>query len=778
MPRPTTTLAARAGVPVWLALALLAGSAPDPALGTAPADCSSTGCEAWAATYQGPGVGLDTPRSAWGGYAVRTVATSPDGSRVYVTGASWGGDPAQGGTQYDYATVAYDGQTGAELWVSRYEGTLPSDSAWPQAVAVDPSGARVIVTGSVANLDPVDWDYATVAYDAETGQELWVDRFDGSRVDRAWSLGVDPHGSLVYVTGDSRPAGAVTADYLTIAHDAATGARRWTARYEGLAAGRDEPRWLAISPDGSALFVTGRSEGTGTGMDYATAAYDAETGAERWVTRYTGGGAAGWDEATSVAAGPGGAGVFVTGQSGAANGAADYATVAYDAATGTQRWATRYDGPGGSIDVALSVEVARDGTAAYVTGQSVGSGTGYDYATAAYDAETGTERWVARYNGPPGNSSDDAYAVAVSPDDSTVFVTGESADVDFNSWDIQTMAYDAATGLKRGGARFDGVESFQDAAFAVAVAPDGDRVYVNGETWHSTTPGVGDFATLAYDTLTLNETRPVELSAELSGEQVIVRGRAAFGGQDPLPVGQDAGGDNLGGATAAPLGIDLRRASISQPDPEQPRLLFTLQLAGLQGGGIPEGIAYGWDVSVDGGPQSGGARWSIRTMRTRAAATAGADPYAAVFSCPGEEASCVESSRLSAVYDVTNKEVRVAVPLAAIGADPGSTIEPWPRTGPPVWIGPTASGAGTQPGLIDAMDHQPYRVPEKTVLLALAPAGTPPGAISFDATASLEGDGAFEGSLPIGDLSGPADVWAKVCYGPLCTAASIRAALS
>jgi hypothetical protein len=115
----------------------------------------------------------------------------------------------------------------------------------------------------------------------------------------------------------------------------------------------------------------------------------------------------------------------------------DYVTVAYEAATGERRWIRHYDGPGHGQDHADSVAIA--GSRVFVTGWSYGGGsTGYDYATIAYDASSGANRFLLRYDN--GGGSDNAHALAVSPDGSKVAVTGKRST---GNSDFATVAYAA-----------------------------------------------------------------------------------------------------------------------------------------------------------------------------------------------------------------------------------------------------------------------------------------------------------------------------------------------
>jgi len=395
-----------------------------------------------------------------------TSVAAPAGGTVFVTGLS----PGSG--DLDYATVAYDAATGAQLWVSRYVNINGLGGRPPGAsVAVSPDGGTVVIAGGIFS-NASGWGYLTVAYDAATGAQRWARQYYGrsSGTDQAAAIAVSPDGRTVLVTGKSW-GGRSAYDYATVGYDAATGAQRWVSRYNAPGNGKDVARALAVSPDGRTVYVTGKSTGRTSNLDYATVAYKTATGAQRWVSRYNDPGN-GSDDARSVAAGPGGHAIYVTGTT---------ATVSYNAATGAQRW-VRPTGPGHGISrTAYAVAASPDGRAVYVTGDGFNSG----YNTVAYDAATGARLWARTYGGQPPGFAEVGLSVAADPGGHAVYVTG------LTIGGYATVAYDAATGAQLWAAQ----SSNGGEAASLAVGPAGD-VYVTG--WSEPLPATFDYYTVAY----------------------------------------------------------------------------------------------------------------------------------------------------------------------------------------------------------------------------------------------------------------------------------------
>jgi uncharacterized delta-60 repeat protein len=422
-------------------------------LGSIPA-FSQTVDTAWVRRYNGPGNDYDRARA---------IAIDAFGN-VYVTG--WSSDTL---TFLDYATIKYS-SNGDTAWVRRYNGPENgSDRAY--AIAVDDSG-NVYVTGY--SYDSITWkDYATIKYDSN-GNELWMKRYDGGAGDdQATSIKVDGSGN-VYVTGGSG------FDYATIKYSP-KGDTAWVRRYCG-------PVWgcfavdIAVDRSGNA-YVTGISDSMK--QDYATIKYD-PNGNELWVARYNGPGN-GDDNARAVAIDSSG-NVYVTGYSYDSTTSKDYATIKYDS-NGNELWVRRYNGPGNSDDDARAVAIDSWGNV-YITGWSYGSGTYFDYATIKYYTNGGTA-WIRTYNG-TGNSDD--YATALNIDAyGNVYVTGESRGSG-TDYDYTTIKYDP-DGNQLWEKKYNGPGDSSDYAYAITVDGSGNA-YVTGESWGS---GTGyDYATIKY----------------------------------------------------------------------------------------------------------------------------------------------------------------------------------------------------------------------------------------------------------------------------------------
>jgi hypothetical protein len=247
----------------------------------------------------------------------------------------------------------------------------------------------------------------------------------------------------------------------------------WSARYGGAAAWSDASNAVAVSPDGTRVFVTGAATESGFYADYRTTAYDAVNGAVVWTALYDGSSTFPGEGATAVTTD--GTRVYVTGTSATPGPyGLDIATIAYNAATGSQVWAARYDGSSSDRGNAIIVT----GSRVYVGGDTIGPDGSSDMAVIAYDAATGTQQWASRWNASYG--PDSALALAIHPNGSLVYATGEAWASPEHSTDLGVAAFTAVSGALLWTAAYNGAGSYYDVGRAIAVHPNGTRVYVTG----------------------------------------------------------------------------------------------------------------------------------------------------------------------------------------------------------------------------------------------------------------------------------------------------------
>ena len=369
----------------------------------------STGQQQWVTRYDGPAHDWDMPEA---------IAVDLSGN-VYVTGESIGG-----AGHYGFATIKYN-SAGQRQWIARYKGKAAGDD-FAFALAVDSAG-NVYVTGESFS-SPFEAVMVTVKYNSG-GQQQWVARNDQPGIGAGHAIAIGVAGDA-YVTGFNNGTG--TNDYVTIGYDSA-GQQQWIARYDGPGQDSDIAEAIALDQSGN-VYVTGLSVGSAGDYDYATIKYDS-AGQQQWVARYDGPGHD-WDLAVDIAVDQS-SNIFLTGESiGTALPDYDYATIKYDSA-GQQQWVSRYNGTSNGDDEATALALDGGGNV-YVTGASTNpDDNSYDYVTIRYDP-AGREQWVVRYNG-PGNSFDIARGMAVDRSDN-VYVTGNSVGLGTGS-DYVTIKY-------------------------------------------------------------------------------------------------------------------------------------------------------------------------------------------------------------------------------------------------------------------------------------------------------------------------------------------------
>ncbi|MFD3000300.1 SBBP repeat-containing protein [Pontibacter toksunensis] len=290
-------------------------------------------------------------------------------------------------------------------WAQRYNARSSTNDN-VVAVAVDAEGNSYVTGNSFSTSQQM----VTVKY-SSSGEQLWAMHFR----DHSNAIALDNAGG-VYVTGNSA-GGERGRGYTTIRYDAATGEEKWSRLYNGPA--NDYDLALAIGVEGGGVYVTGSVVSPGYSQDYATIRYDAATGEESWVQPYNG--PANSNNVVPEIAIDNAGGVYVTGASGEKS-SSDFVTIRYAAATGEEAWVRLYDEPASSENRAYGIAVGNGSI--YVTGSSI-SGTTSDFATIRYEAATGEQIWVRRFDGTSASMSDTPVAVVVDAAGNS-YVTGTS----------------------------------------------------------------------------------------------------------------------------------------------------------------------------------------------------------------------------------------------------------------------------------------------------------------------------------------------------------------
>lgn len=206
---------------------------------------------------------------------------------------------------------------------------------------------------------------------------------------------------------------------------------------------------------------------------------------QAWVARYSGPGA-GDNVATALATDDSG-NVYVTGYSLGIGTGRDFATIKY-APSGDTLWVRRYNGPDSYDDQASALAVDKNGNV-YVTGYSTSRMNGPDFATIKY-APNGTLLWSRRYNG-PGNGDDKASALKIDGS-GNVNVTGQSLGIG-TAEDYATIKY-SPNGDSLWVRRYNGPANSADEPAGLAIDGNGNA-YVTGKSWGGRS---WDFATIKY----------------------------------------------------------------------------------------------------------------------------------------------------------------------------------------------------------------------------------------------------------------------------------------
>lgn len=314
---------------------------------------------------------------------------------------------------------AYDADTGELIWSDRFD--LGGGSASPSAIAV--GHGVVTVVGSAT--PPLrgregEYDWIVRAYAPRTGDLLWQDRFDlGERANAA--LAVEISDGVAYVAGGAElegpPVRAGVLAWVVRAHDASSGELLWE---DFVDRGRFNVA-AALEVQGQIVFASGY-RWSGGGRQFAVRALDTATGELLWEDIFENGISG---VAVDVAAHDGI--VAAVGESSDPAAGIRWCLVrAYDAYIGTVLWEDVTAANGYTKCSAVS---AGSGIVAAIGIERSAAGA-YEFHVRAYAVADGQLLWSDSYD--PGSETT-ARGWDVIVRDGTVYTAGESLAIPYGT---------------------------------------------------------------------------------------------------------------------------------------------------------------------------------------------------------------------------------------------------------------------------------------------------------------------------------------------------------
>lgn len=246
---------------------------------------------------------------------------------------------------------------------------------------------------------------------------------------------------------------------------------QWAKKYNGPGINKGDIGTAIVTDPIGNIYVTGQVSGYGANLDYCTIKYN-PSGFQQWLSIYHGSMDTSNNYATAIAVDASG-NVYITGFSAGQSSYDDFTTIKYNSA-GVQQWVAIYNGQGNSNDIGRAIIVDDSGNV-YVTGESYGGGSLYNFATVKYNTN-GVQQWAAVYNG-SGNNTDEPSGIAID-NAHNVYVTGYT--INSGVTEYVTVKYNDS-GIQQWASIYNGTGNTTSISNGIAVDNNG-FVYVTGRS--------------------------------------------------------------------------------------------------------------------------------------------------------------------------------------------------------------------------------------------------------------------------------------------------------